>query len=563
MKKTALVLLGAFISFNLWSQVAPYKYFIELTDKNNSPYSLDHPSEFLSARAIERRQKLNIPISEFDLPVTPSYIQAIQNFGVTVLTLSKWFNGMTVFTPDSTIVDTLAKLPFVKNILIYKKSSNPCISSPVNKFAKEESSSEKLSDAYTINLKINHNGYNYGPSYKQIHMVNGDLLHQLGYRGEGKIIAVLDAGFYHADILPAFDSLRANNQILGTRDFVNPGGNVYVENPHGMEVLSIIGGNLPGQLVGVAPKASFWLLRSEDTGSEYVIEEYNYVAAAEFADSAGADIITSSLGYTTFNDHRQDHTCADMNGNTNPSTRGANMAANTGMIVVSSAGNSGGSSWRCVSSPADGNSVLGIGAVDSMGHYASFSSVGVATTRIKPNLAAMGEKTVLAASDGTIMRASGTSFAAPIIAGMMACLWQAVPSASNFALLRSAELSGSQIIKPDSLLGYGIPDFYKAINLVTIPDKKDGFIAKIFPNPFQDVLSIAGEFNTNETIFIEVCDLTGHIVFSAEYFSRVGENQIMINSPILGTLNQGTYFVKMISDRKVSVYSIIKSDKSF
>ena len=303
-------------------------------------------------------------------------------------------------------------LPFVKHIVknvFIKKLNNY---EPYDKHKLEEVSHEHFAHlTIPANLSNNINPlYDYGPSFKQIHMLKGDSLHKMGYRGEGKVIAILDAGFYHADTLRPFDSLIANNQILGTRDFVHSGNNVYKENQHGMEVLSCMGGNIPGELIGTAPKAKFWLLRSEDVNSEYIIEEYNWVSAAEFADSVGADIINSSLGYTQFFDSVMNHTCDDMNGHTTPATKGANLAFSKGMIVVNSAGNYGGTPWKCVSAPADGFNVLAIAAVDSNGVRASFSSTGEATHRVKPNISAMGKDAVVSSTIGTIMYASGTHF---------------------------------------------------------------------------------------------------------------------------------------------------------
>ncbi|MCX6266493.1 MAG: S8 family serine peptidase, partial [Bacteroidetes bacterium] len=351
------------------AQVAPQKYFIEFTDKANSPFSISRPIEFLTQRAIERRQRQGIAIIENDIPVNQEYINGVMQFAVQVLTRSKWFNGITIYCQNPLTIDSILQLPFVNRITKNKFIDDIYTSNSVDKFKLEEVSHEVIESSLFPHIfgYFGNASSSYGPSYNQIHMLNGDSLHKLGYNGEGKVIAVLDAGFLRVDVLAAFDSLRANNQILGTRDFVVPGNDVYQENEHGMEVLSCMGANLPGLMIGTAPKAKFWLLRSEDVGSENLIEEYNWVSAAEFADSAGADIINSSLGYTIFDNASLSHQCEDMNGNTTPVTRGANLAFSKGMIVVSSAGNSGAGAWKCVSSPADGSCVLAIAAVDSNG----------------------------------------------------------------------------------------------------------------------------------------------------------------------------------------------------
>jgi len=562
MKNFLLFAFSFIITSNLFGQVAPGKYFIEFTDKNSNPYSIDKPNEFLSEKAIQRRQNQLIAIDSLDLPVTPFYVESILGAGINIINQSKWFNGVTINLPDSTLLDSILKFPFVKKIQKYSLSSIKQ-EEYGNKFSSEISSLKEIdSDAIIHRLYTGNEEFNYGPSFRQIHMVNGDLLHQQNYRGDGKVIAVLDGGFFNVDILPVFDSIRNNNQILGTRDFVVPGNNVYKESSHGMMVLSIIGGNWPGQLVGTAPKASFLLYRTEDTNSEYIIEEYNWVSGAEAADSAGADIITSSLGYTTFDNPEQDHTCADMNGNFTPVTRGANIAASRGIMIVNSAGNSGGSNWQCMSAPADGSCVLAIGAVDSLGNYASFSSVGESTSRIKPNVSSMGQGTVLAGSDGTIMRGSGTSFSAPIISGMMACLWQAVPSVSNYMLMRAVEISGSQVINPDSLIGYGIPDFMKAIALMGENTDKVDFTTKIIPNPFINNFTLLINSSNEQSIQLMILDLFGRSVLPGiNTQCRVGENRIQVGNPVLSALKPGLYFVKIVMESGVKILSIIKSSK--
>ncbi len=560
MKRTVFTIIATLLIIGLFGQVAPGKYFIEFRDKQNNPYSIDKPGEFLSARAMHRRAMQWIGYDSTDLPVTPSYIAGIQALGVTILITTKWLNGAIADLPDTTLLDSIRNLPYVKGVG-KQASSHSGPGNFTDKFTLESGSFEEINYSYfPVNMGVTI-GYNYGPSFTQIHMVNGDFLHQQGYRGEGKMIAVLDAGFQNADILPAFDSLWLNSQILGARDFVRPGNNVYKEHPHGMEVLSIIGGNIPGKLIGTAPKASFWLFRTEDTGSEYIIEEYNWISAAEVADSLGADVITSSLGYTTFNDPSQDHTCADMNGYTTPVSMGANFAADKGIIVTSSAGNSGGTSWQCISAPADALGAMGIGAVDSLGHHAGFSSTGEVSTRVKPNVVAMGEKTVLSAPDGTIIRGSGTSFSAPIIAGMMACLAQAVPTATNDMLIRATELSSSRISNPDSLVGYGIPDFAKAISLVGEREIQTATLPiKVAPNPFIDNFILILYSEKGRTIKLTIVDPLGRTLGSAIAISvGSGENRIRIDQPVLKRITPGFYLLRVEEDTKVTTIPLIKS----
>ena len=315
MKKILLFTALIIGSWALFSQVAPSKYYVQFTDKNNSPYSLDDPSEYLSQKSIDRRINQNIPIEENDLPVNPSYIQAVKDIGVIILHPTKWLNGVTIQTDDILLIDEINLLPFVETVL---KSTGKIKNDDLSN---NNSTSKPFFEAETysslspekINIEKSTLDLDYGPSYNQIHMLNGDALHELGYLGDGITIAILDAGFEYVNTLTAFDYLWNNDQIKGTKDFVFEGGNVYSIHSHGKSVLSTIGAYLPEQLIGTAFNSDFWLIRSEDPTSEYIIEEYNWVSAAEFVDSIGVDIINSSLGYTVFNDPAQNHTYQDMN----------------------------------------------------------------------------------------------------------------------------------------------------------------------------------------------------------------------------------------------------------
>ena len=345
-----------------FEQTAPAKYRIEFTDKNNTPYSLNAPDAFLSAKALERRNKQEIPLTFNDLPVTPAYLDSLTASGARVLTVSKWFNAATIQVFDDLALQKIATLTFVKKNYALKSSGGKSPNEP-----------EGQSGIQAIEASSD---LNYGPSWWQTAIHNGHLLHNKGYTGRNITIAVIDGGFYHVNELPAFERLRENGQILGNRDFVDAAADVYAENSHGMSVLSIIGGYIPGELVGTAPDASFWLLRSEDVSSEYKIEEDNWIAAAEFADSVGADIINTSLGYARFDDPLQNHTYAEMDGNTTRISRAADLAASKGMLVVVSAGNQGNIAWKYITAPADADSVLTIGAIDQTGLVAEFSSRG-------------------------------------------------------------------------------------------------------------------------------------------------------------------------------------------
>lgn len=541
--KLLFVLL--FITFQLEAQVAPNKYRIYFTDKNHSNYSIDHPEEFLSEKAIDRRIKQNIQLKENDLPVTKYYLDSLKILGITVLNTSKWLNTATIYSTNQTLLDTLHKISFIKSVQI-KSTSNKTINK--NQQIKSSPLISETSDLLT-----------YGESGKQISMHNGHILHQNGYLGQGIIIAVIDAGFFNVHVLPAFDSLFTNNQILGTFDFVDRNTSVYEDYSHGMSVLSIIGGNIPGHLIGSAPKADFLLLRSEDASSEYSVEEDNWAAAAEYADSAGADIINTSLGYTEFDDPDQNYLYSDMDGNTTFVTRAADIAASKGILVVVSAGNEGLKEWKYISAPADADSVLTVGAIDQFASYVSFSSQGPSSDgRTKPNVAAMGYQTVVQDVSGQVLTGSGTSFSAPIITGLSACLWQALPNLTNMEIVERIEQSSHQFSNPDNRLGYGIPDFARAANITNLNQENeyDKYLVKTYPNPFTNQFLIS--INSQNPLFypkkIELFNMLGEKVYQKELIEK--QNEIVIND--IEDLPSGIYVMSIITDKNIQQLRISK-----
>ncbi len=471
MKRMSTLLLMALLSTILFSQVAPDKYWVRFTDKNNSPYSINNPEQFLSQKAIDRRVAQGIPIVENDLPVNPAYVQAVINTGATLLNISKWFNSVTVYTTSPGVIAAINQLPFVLSV----GKSNSEINQPEETTAKpffENETYGEIPEGGLTKGPASGQSYNYGSAYNQIYMLNGIALHDLGYDGAGMTIAILDAGFLNANTIPAFSYLWNNNKILGYKDFVDPANpNIFGSHSHGTSVLSTMGANLPGQFIGTAPQANYWLLRSEDGGSEYLIEELNWASAAEYADSVGADVINSSLGYTTFDNPLQNHTYQDMDGNTTPITIAADIAVSKGMIVVNSAGNEGSSSWYYIGAPADGDSVFSIGAVNASGTYASFSSHGPTSDgQMKPDVVAQGSgTTIINAYTGNVSTGSGTSFSSPVTAGMVASLWQAHPNKRNTEILEAIRQSGSLAANPNYQLGYGIPNYLTAHNLLSLP----------------------------------------------------------------------------------------------
>jgi hypothetical protein len=558
MKKFILffLFLPGFAGF---AQIAPHKYYVQFTDKNQNPYSLDHPEDFLTQRSIQRRVNQGIGYDDKDLPVTPSYIEAVRNIGAEILNPTKWLNGTTIYLADTNLLGAIRNLPFVASVTHFTGQPVKSIE-PVDKFRNESIGSSAAPIASRLKST---NSYNYGESYTQIHQVSGDAMHNAGYAGQGIVIAQLDAGFYHVNQHPAFDSLYAHNQILGNKDFLH-NGMPFFDDPndvHGMWVLSIMGGNLPGHLIGAAPKASFWMLRTEEIYHEYQCEEYNWVSGAEFADSVGADVITSSLGYTVFDSLFPSHTCADMNGHTTVASKGANTAFSRGIVVVVSAGNEGDNpSWHCVSTPGDADDAMAIAAVDGNGIRASFSSLGVDTNgRVKPNLAAMGSGTVIADAQGTFTYGSGTSFSAPIIAGMCACLLQATPNAASPMIKSALQLSGNQYANPDSLLGYGIPNTYMAMIHMGIPEATGNSALNVFPNPFGQGFTVQFNSLAKESVRITLFDELGNDILQKELSAKAGENKVIFSS--LNNIPSGVYFIRISGNTVYGTSRLLKLSK--
>ncbi|MEI8202631.1 MAG: S8 family serine peptidase [Bacteroidota bacterium] len=561
----SLLLAVSYCTFS--QQVSYHKFVVFFKDKHLTPYQLNHPADFLSQAAIDRRARQNISLDSTDLPVNPVYLDSIAQTGALILNYSKWFNSTTFYTTDSVVLQKIFAFPFVKtiqNVAKYKKEFKVGNQNGLDKstFIPHDRNTDLQGFNSDVNNKSLSEGRDdYGLGYRQISMAGGNYLHDIGFQGQGMTIAILDAGFWGVDTLNAFDSLWMNAQIKGTRDFVEPGGGVFNQSTHGMMVLSLMGANLPGKLVGTAPKASFWLIRTEEGATENIIEEYNWAAGAEFADSVGADVINSSLGYTTFDDSTQNHTYSQMDGNTTAVTIAADMAASKGLLVVNSAGNSGTNSWHYISAPADADSILTVGAVDKNRKYAIFSSKGPSYDgRVKPNVCTMGFAAFVANSVGGVTSGNGTSFASPIMAGMATCLWQAHPNCSRMDIIRAIEQSSDQYTSPDTLEGYGIPNMVVAhLILSDIPisniDVENQF--NVFPNPFINDVNIFFRSSDSQQVLIEIYDMNCRQVFRSTDINRLsGMNSYHIVG--LDELNKGIYSVILTSGKLRTIKKIFK-----
>jgi serine protease AprX len=461
MKKFLPVFLFSLLLANE-SQAQFTRYLVKLKNKGGTPFTIANPLAYLSQRAIDRRTRYGIAIDSTDLPVTPLYITQIRNVpNVTILNVSKWLNSISILTTDANAITTINAFPFVQNVGGLAARGNENGRSNRDKFEIEE---QLIAPPNTERpAEIESDYYNYGASsFNEIHLHNAEFLHNIGLRGQGMQVALLDAGFTGYSNLKSFDSMNLNSQLLGTWDFVSGNADVN-DHSHGMQCLSIIVANIPGQFIGKAPKASFYLYRTEDAPTEYPIEEHNWSCGAERADSNGTDIISTSLGYTTFDNAVFNHTYLDMNGNTTMCAIAADMAAKKGMLVFAANGNDGQSAWHYLSTPADGDSVVAVGAVSSAGAVGAFSSYGPSSDgQVKPDLASVGVNAVVQNTNNTITTGNGTSFACPNMAGMGTCLWQGFPEFSNMKIVKAMQQAGSKAANPDDRVGYGIPNMKMA-----------------------------------------------------------------------------------------------------
>ncbi len=469
-KRVTLFFVFILIVFQGIAQETRYRYLVLLKDKNNSPYLVTKPENFLSTSAINRRSKNKIAITEQDLPVTPAYIQELKATGAQIIYPLKWINGILIKEKPSNI----GQIKALKSVAgIYKNM-------PLDSSAdlRLQSQAKQNNDQSTV--------LDYGISSAQISQLGVDKMHALGLTGKDIKITVLDDGFSQADQVSYLQAVYTEKRLLGTL-MTDPNlRNIYEGGSHGTEVWSTIAAQAPGKLYGTAYQAQFAIAQTEESDHELLVEEANWMRGAEWADSLGTDIITSSLGYSEFDNSNYDHTYADMNGRSTLVSKAASWAASKGIVCTISAGNQGNDSWKYITAPADADSILSVGAVDRSGLRASFSSIGPSSDfRIKPDVAAMGLATVTGLPSGAIGSLSGTSFSAPLMAGFVAGLMQGNPQKTAQEIIQIIRKSGSQALKPDQLLGYGIPHFDRASQLLSpiLGNEPDHFGIQVYPNP--------------------------------------------------------------------------------
>ncbi len=536
MKKLSFLLLFLAASIFAQAQIATNIYWVQFKDKADSPYSIDNPEAYLSPRALQRRANLGIAIDEYDLPVNPQYLQAVAACGAELINPSKWLNGVSVHVTDPSVIDAINALDFVTTV-------RNCPNDPKAQELKERwmANEMKPSAAYRGTKGF------YGGADDQVRQLNVNLLHDMGYDGTGVIIAVLDGGFEGAENTSCFDNMREEGRLLGTRDFVYGSNSVYTQSTHGTSCLSTMGAYDPNNMVGTAYKASYYLIHTEDGDTENIVEEYNWVSGAEYADSLGVDVCSTSLGYIDFDMSQWDHPVEHFDGHTAPMSIGAEIAASRGIICMNAAGNEY-DGYCTLGIPADAEHIVTVGAVNASGVRADFSSVGPTYDgRIKPDVMAMGEGTYVASGYGSwwpYYNGNGTSFATPVLAGAVACLRQARPYASVQEICDAIRACGNRADNPDSKYGYGIPDFYQALEVLKVEENPATTkeIINVYPNPSQGEVRVALIEGAKADVM--VYDFMGRQLYA---YSFNGLNHTTLEN-YLNTLGTGVYFINAVSE---------------
>jgi serine protease AprX len=529
-----IYLPGQEINYNYFYRV----YFKDKGEINVEEYS---PYSILSEKAVTRRQKTGIPLLDIsDIPVNTDYISQIVSYGYKLHCTSKWMNSALFKTDSSADLYSILDLPFVKEVLPVKYPSRKSYFKDKLEFLTEDGDL---------------------PLYdRPITMVEGYSLHNTGYEGQGIIIAVLDGGFLNTYHINSLYKLHYRKGIKATYDFVNMDEYVYSHHNHGTAVLSVLAGRIPGVITGTAPGADYLLIRTEDVSSEYPVEEDFWVAGAEFADSAGADIISSSLGYYYFDDPLLNYKFSQFDGNSIFITQAADAAASKGILVITSAGNERNKEWKHIIAPSDGDSVIAVGAVDADNIISAFSSPGPsADGRIKPDNVAMGVQIPVQVDADTVRRANGTSFSCPVISGMCACLMQAVPEATNTDIINYLRRSSDRFLTtPDSLYGYGLPDFRNAFislqeSLLSKPENE----LILGPNPFTDDINITFKQAPGK-LRLEIYTATGRLVSKRNFNNYTGRSLRITD---LQYAEQGIYIIRLTIDDRVLTHKVIKINR--
>ena len=486
-------------------QIADDVYWVYFTDKDGNGYEISQPDLFLSERSVNRRAWQGLGVDQTDEPVTRAYVDELKSMGAEIKHISRWLNGVAIINATGELYEQILEKPFVDTIP-WEPETDEIYFPPRPEGGRFEP--PLSSDP----------AYDYGVAREQILLTETEALHEKGYTGSGVWIGILDTGFGDVDSLPSFESMISQGRLLGARNFVNDSSVFRVMDHHGMYVLSIIGAEWDGNMIGTAPHASFFLSMTENIHQETRIEEIAWIEAAEYMDSLGCDVFNTSLGYSDFDGTRFDYTYSDMDGKTTFISRAASMTASKGIICCVSAGNEGNTAWLHITAPSDAFDILGVGAVDSTALIASFSSRGPSSDgRIKPDISAMGRLTGIQYSNGGLARGSGTSFSSPLMAGSMASLWQAYPEFPATELMQMVRQTGNKIHHPDNIYGYGIPSFSLAYLMIReIQNQSAQGHMLVYPNPAKENIKILLPGEPPGEYLLHVYDMNGRMVQSRQ-----------------------------------------------
>jgi hypothetical protein len=535
MQCLSLILVILLSASSVWAQD---NYYIRFTDKNNNRYSTDHPDAYLSPRSIARREAQHIAISISDLPLTGSYVNAILPLADRLVYRLKWDNAILVKSGDPAFAAKVSQLPFVKSISKISGQGSSTVQKKLSFGTPRGLQSAPFDTSF------------YGAAKNQNVMIDVNALHQMGLWGDGMLIAVMDAGFPNLPVDSFFTQVFSQNRVLHTWNYVFDTSFVYAYDEHGAQTFSDIAAYRPCVMVGTAPNAQFLLFITEDVRSEKIIEEYNWANAAEVADSIGADVFSTSLGYTTFDpvDSMYNTTYASLNGDSTPVAKAANLAASKGILVITSAGNDGDDSWHSIATPADADSGVAVGAVNAQGAIGYFSSWGPNSAGVlKPDVCAQGVSSAVVLSNGVLSTNSGTSFACPITAGAFACLREAFPNVSNTAIINAVRQSANMHSNPNDDYGYGIPDFglaYEYLAALYPTDTTASPTALVYPNPFTTSLNIVIPGILNAPMSYELFDLLGQKVCSGSFAAGTYANNLLSVTPP-ASLPVGSYILRI------------------
>lgn len=540
LKKSVLLIL-MFLAYAAYCQ-APDAYIVTFTDKTNSTYSVDHPEAFLSPRAIEKRIRLNIPITEEDLPVNENYISAFTFFeSVSVLAKSKWMNYIVIHCDNNLVLQGLKYLPYVDQIEKIHEVD----------YSQFEVSFSKRNFNFSNQIPSQHDTTGlayYGKAAGQIAVHNGHYLHQNGFKGENMLIVMLDNGFNSIDTLSFFDNFYHQGQFKGTYDAAGQNDyNIYRSGDHGTKVLSVMALDDPYTFVGVAPNANYFLIRTEIDTYEDMLEEYFWAVGAEFADSLGADVLNSSLGYTHFDKEEQNHSVSSLDGKQSVASIAASKLAQKGCIVCVAAGNEGEKSWHYISIPSDAPDALCVAAMNTDSLIGNFSSRGSNSfLHVKPDVTSVGWQTAYCTTADTLDNGNGTSLATPVITGLCACLWQAFPKKTSLEITQAVRQSAHLYNNKDTLFGYGIPDFRKVYLMLlesSVTETENHNHIAIYPNPANDYLDIQIESQASARYNVSVCDVSAKVLIKKSFDDKCIRLDV-------SSLAKGIYFIKIQTDKQ-------------